>query len=74
MLKRYLVTDVAVLDRIRSWVAVSDHRAQLIESRVSDAVEYHVILNLHYGHLDRVDLFTTEFQDAVSECEFPRRH
>ena len=74
MLKRYLVTDVAALDRILAWVAVADHRCSLIGSRVADAMQYHLVLDLTHGHLDLIDLVAAEFADAISASEFPRSH
>ena len=74
MLKRYLVNDVTALDRIRLWVADPDHRAQLIESRVADTVEYHMVVNSRDPLVNLCDLVTAEFQDSISECEFPRRY
>jgi hypothetical protein len=74
MLKRYLVTDHSELDRILAWVAVPDHRCQLIGSRVADTMEYHVVLDLSYGHLELIDLLSAEFSTAVAAVEFPRSH
>jgi hypothetical protein len=74
MLKRYLVTDHSQLPEILTWVSDPDHRCQLIGSRVADSLEYHVILDLTYGHLELVDLLTAEFPTAVAAAEFPRRY
>jgi ABC-type uncharacterized transport system permease subunit len=74
MLKRYLVTDHAALDRILAWVAVADNRSQLIGSRVADTVEYHVVVDLTHGHDHLIELITTEFAHSISAAEFPRRH
>ena len=74
MLKRYLVTNHTVLDRIRAWVAVAANRCQLIESRVAGAVEYHVVLDLNYDNDHLTEIFTAEFPEALQEIEFPRSH
>ena len=74
MLKRYLVTDHTQLDRILAWVAVPDHRSALIESRVAGAVQYHVVLDLSYGHHDLIDLIAAEFAEALQQVDFPRSH
>ena len=74
MLKRYLVTNHTALDRILAWVADPDHRCQLIGSRVADVMQYHMVLDLSYGHLNLIDLITAEFADCVQESEFPRSH
>jgi hypothetical protein len=74
MLKRYLVTDHSALPEILTWVADPDHRSQLIGARVADSLEYHVVLDLTYGHLELVDLLSAEFPTAVAAAEFPRGH
>ena len=74
MLKRFLVTDVARLPQILAWIADPDHRGQLIGARVVDTVEYHVVLDLSYGHLELVDLLLAEFPTSVAAVEFPRSH
>ena len=74
MLKRYLVTNHTALDRILAWVAVPDHRCQLIGSRVADVMQYHVVLDLSYGHHDLIDLIAAEFAETLQQVDFPRSH
>ena len=74
MLKRYLVTDHSALPEILTWVADPDHRSQLIGARVADSLEYHVVVDLTYGHDHLIDLITTEFAHSISAAEFPRGH
>ena len=74
MLKRYLVTDHTQLPEILTWIADPDHRGQLIGARVVDTVEYHVVLDLSYGHLELIDLLLAEFPTGITAAEFPRRH
>ena len=74
MLRRYLVTDHTQLPEILAWVADPDHRCQLIGSKTADVMEYHLVLDLSYGHLELVDLLSAEFPTAVAAVEFPRSH
>ena len=74
MLKRYLVTDHTQLPEILTWIADPDHRGQLIGARVVDTVEYHVVLDLSYGHHDLIDLIAAEFAETLQQVDFPRSH
>lgn len=75
MLRIFQVNDHTALADIRAWVAVADHRAQLITVGLPPQVEYQVVVAARPDILDTRDLaqvFLQAHQDSVTEIQFPR--
>lgn len=71
MLRIFHINDQSQLDRIRAWIAVADHRGQLIQSEIAGQHQYRVVVD---SRENQADLFSAEFAAAVTEAEFPAQH
>jgi len=74
MLRIFHITDHSQLDRIRTWVAVADHRCQFIHTEIAGDCQYRVIVETRASEPDHAELFAAEFAAVVAETEFPVQH
>ena len=74
MLRIFHFNDHTELDRLRAWIAVADHRCQLIHTEIAGQVQYRVVVESRLTEADHAELFAVEFAAAVTETEFPVQH
>jgi hypothetical protein len=74
MLRIFHINDHTALDRIRAWSAEAANRTQLIHSEVAGQHQYRVVVESRSYEADQVARFCEEFEDAITEAEFPVQH